>query len=301
MNKLEIGKHVKKFKTFDISLLRDAFDKASEYVEEALVIKISGKILSDNEALKRIIEDIILLKSIGIEIIIVHGGLELAYEFMDNFEIKKNADSSIFNMKTIEIIEMMISGYINKNIVNMINLQGKNAIGISGKDGNLLLASKKKVKLKANQKIANILDHSYLGDIIEINPEILFGLEDTGLIPVISPIAFGENGETFHVDSDTVAAEIASSVSALKLVLITDNDGITDKSGKLIPNLTSHDVYKIIDKNSCDEDIIKKLKICLRSLEDGIEKIHLISGWKENGLLYELFSDNRIGSQIYIK
>ena len=196
------------------NIIAQAIDKIGDLLGETIVIKIGGKLLRDHDLLAIFAENVILLKSVGINVIIIHGGLSLVDQYLEEFSIKSSS-GSIFNRPTIELIEMVMTGYISKHIVNAINLKGGSAISISGKDVNLISAKKTK-RFRSHSKIESIVDVSHIGEISEINPELLFSLEDSGLIPVLSPIAFSENGETYHVNSDELALEIAKIYSVFR-------------------------------------------------------------------------------------
>jgi acetylglutamate kinase len=265
------------------SFLAEALKVTSKLVGESVVIKIGGDLLSKPDSVKYLVEDIVLLKSLGINIIIVHGGIDIANNFLDSFELKKR--NGKIAGTTIDLIEMVMSGYINKSIVNAINLQGGSAIGISGKDANLIEASKQR-RIKSNSKIESILDLGYLGEISLINPEILYSLEDTGLIPVISPIAFSETGDTYHVSSDFVALEVAKAYSASVLIYVTESE-IDNPLSKI----KISDAYKMSDNPEYSK-FSNKIICCIRALEDGIDKTYIVPGGKKNAIIQGVFTSD---------
>jgi acetylglutamate kinase len=295
--KLEVVKN-------NLSVIADivgsSLEKASELFGESIVVKISGKILSDMERVKEIAKNIVIMKSLGVNVIIVHGGLSAVNQIIEGFENKKTIKNQLFHRSPIETIEMVMTGYISKHIVNMINLHGGNAVGVSGKDGNLIYAKKPK-RIKSSAKIENILDVGYLGEISAINPELLFALEDSNLIPVISPIAFSETGDTYHVNSDLLAVEIAKIYSAAKIVFISDHSGLRNVENKQIESISLSQASALGEHEVMNEDLQHKLKCCIAALEDGIEEAHIFSGLVPNGLLIELFTNENIGTRIINK
>ena len=282
-------------KTISLSL-----DKSAELLGETIVIKIGGSLLTDSKHIKIFAKNIITLKSIGVNVIIVHGGIDLVSTYLDNFELTKSSNAANFNRPTIESIEMIMTGYISKNIVNAINFNGGSAIGVSGKDANLISAKKTK-RFKSNSKIENILDVGHLGEINEINPELLFSLEDSGLVPVISPIAFSESGDTYHVNSDQLALEIAKIYSASRLIYLSDNDCLKDAGDERIYLLNLTSAYNLLNSGDMDKDLSSKLSCSIGAMEDGIEEVMLLHGLTHNALLIALFSDELIGTKFSSK
>lgn len=277
------------------SAILSALKESSNLTGESIVIKAGGSVLSDQQKIKNLAEDITLLKKLGINVIIVHGGVDIANNFLDSFEVKNRKNQ--FKGTTIELIEMVMSGYINKHIVNAINLQGGSAIGISGKDASLIEAQKHK-RIKSTSKIEHILDLGYLGEISSINPEILYSLEDTGLIPVISPIAFNENGETYHVNSDFVALEVAKAYSANMIIYITDHEVMVGNNR--LSRVKISDAYKILEQSDIGR-FGNKMFCCIKALEDGIDKAYIITSSQQNSLIKRIFSGEGGGIEIAVR
>ena len=200
----------------------------------------------------------------------------------------------------IDVVEMVLGGKVNKEIVSLINRNGGNAVGISGKDGDLIHAKKhKRVKISPETDRPEIIDMGLVGEITKINARILEILDQNEFIPVIAPIGKGENGETLNINADFVAAAIASALHAEKLVLITDTEGVQKKNGTLISELTRKEAKKLIKSGVISNGMLPKVTCCLDSLKSGVAKTHIIDGRIKHALLLELFTEEGIGTQIF--
>jgi acetylglutamate kinase len=199
----------------------------------------------------------------------------------------------------IDVVEMVLGGKVNKEIVSLINQHGGNAVGISGKDGDLIHAKKhKRIKHSPETDRPEIIDMGLVGEITKINPRILEVLDQHEFIPVIAPIGKGESGETLNINADFVAAAIASALQAEKLVLMTDTKGVQRKNGNLIPELSRKEANKLVKSGVIHDGMLPKVTCCLDSLKSGVPKAHIIDGRIKHALLLELFTDEGIGTQI---
>lgn len=284
-------------------IVSKVFSLLHSYIGEIFIIKYSGESLNNPELADAFASDVIALKRMGIKVIIIHGGGSKAATMLDKFEIKnfyQNCSSRLVNQPTIEFIEMVLSGYINKQIVSTINRMGGSAIGISGKDGGLIEAKRMR-RLRSNPRsnIEKLLDVSFMGEISVINPEILLSLEEADVIPVISPIAIGEQGETFQVSSDEAAGAIAASLTASKLIIMTDYPGIVC-DGQVQKKLSLANLEKIIKDNQFDTDLYNKINICINALKYQTDSAHIIDGRIPHSLLLEIFTEESLGTMIYI-
>jgi acetylglutamate kinase len=199
----------------------------------------------------------------------------------------------------MDIVEMVLGGIVNKEIVSLINKHGGKAIGLSGKDGGLIKAKKKLMK-KASQKtgVEEIIDLGFVGEVTDINSQALKSLEKEGFIPVVSPIGMGEHGETFNINADYVASSIAAKLKAEKLILLTDVPGIKDKKGDTIPTLSQKQIKKLVSDNVISGGMLPKTQACMKALETGVAKTHIIDGRISHCLLLEIFTKEGIGTEI---
>lgn len=269
----------------------DALNLLNEFIGQTFVIKYSGSAMANFELAEAFANDVISLKQLGINIVVVHGGSSKIQQILE--KITENKDLS--KKPTIEISEMILSGYINKQIISNISKKGGSAIGISGKDGRLIEAKRKQgSKDIKSEKVKQIQDLGFFGEVISINPDILFSFEDSELIPVISPIALGENGETLQVDADEVASNIASVIGANKLIIYTDHGNIFQ--GQNIQSVEL--VEKFIRDNKIDKNLKKNIEYGIKAIRNETEVVHIIDGRVPHALLLELLTKDRLGSMI---
>jgi len=246
-------------------------------------------------------QDIVMLKYTGINPVIVHGGgpqigktldaLGIPSEFIDG--------QRVTNQNMIDVVEMVLGGKVNKEIVSLISRHGGNAVGISGKDGDLIHAKKhKRVKHSPETDRPEIIDMGLVGEITKVNPKILEILDQNEFIPVIAPTGKGLNGETLNINADYVAAAIASALQAEKLVLMTDTEGVQRKNKVLISELTHKEAKKLIKVGAIRDGMLPKVTCCLDALKSSVSKTHIIDGRIRHALLLELFTEEGIGTQI---
>jgi acetylglutamate kinase len=242
--------------------------------------------------------DIILLNYVGIRPVIVHGGGPQIGEFMDRLgmETKFVEGLRVTDKNTIDIVEMVLVGKINKEIVGHINQNGGKAVGLSGKDGNLLMAEK--IWLKDRNDPSKKVDIGMVGEVKSVNPNVINTLDTDQFIPVIAPIGAGEDGETYNINADTAAGEIASALKAEKLILLTDVEGVKDKNDNLLSTLTEQETEKSIETGAISGGMIPKVNCCCKALDKGVGKAHIIDGRVEHAVLLEIFTDVGVGTQI---
>lgn len=285
-----------------VSTLSEALPYMREFADETFVIKYGGNAMGDGAVSKQFARDIVLLKQVGINPIVVHGGgpqigkmlerLKIHSEFVDGLRITDAA--------TVEIVEMVLCGSINKQIVSEINAAGGVAIGISGKDGNLIEARKVRRTVKdPDSNIEKILDLGFVGEPVSINPTIIQEFAESNIIPVIAPIGFGANGETFNINADTAAGAIAAALAAAKLMILTDVTGVLNADKQLISELTVSDAKKLIRDKVATGGMIPKLETCLHALENDVEAAHILDGRLAHVLLLETFTKYGAGTMIY--
>lgn len=282
-----------------ITILSEALTYIRKFAGEFVVISYSGN--HSVEDLKNFAADVVMLKQLGANPIIVHGG---DWQ-VDNMLTKLNINSPfiegrrVSNSDSIEVIEMVLSGLVNKNIVKEIINAGGSALGICGKDGNLIAAKKLvSTKKSSGSNVEEIINYGFAGEVSKINVEFLAAFEDSEIIPVISPIAIGENGETFDLNPDEVAAKIASAVSAAKLIIVDNFDGITLPNQQLVSYLSYTTAKQIINDNLIEDNILPKIKSCILALENSVISTHIINSKTKHALLAEIFTDDGIGTMI---
>ena len=246
-------------------------------------------------------QDIVLLNFIGIKPVIVHGGGPKINNIMEKMgKTPTFVNGQRFtDEETIDIVEMVLGGLINKQIVSLINNHGGFAVGLSGKDGNLIKAKKKIIKkMSPETGVDEIIDLGLVGEVEKINPRILISVDESGFIPVIAPISAGKNNETLNINADYVAGEMASALNAEKLILLTDVKGIKDKKNKLISSLGLKKIKSLIANKTISGGMLPKVQACQNALEGKVGKTHIIDGRIPHALLLEIFTETGIGTEI---
>jgi acetylglutamate kinase len=245
--------------------------------------------------------DIILMKYVGLNPVVVHGGGPQIGNFLKNLSIESRFVDGmrITDKETMDVVEMVLVGKVNKEIVSLINQNGGQSVGLSGKDGRLITARKMKyIKDKGNNQPPEIIDIGMVGEIESIDNHVLLSLIKSGFIPVIAPVGVGKEGETYNINADFVAGAIASSLKARKLILLTDTEGVFDKGQELISSIEAGETNKLISEGIIEGGMIPKVKCCLDALEKGVNKTHIIDGRKEHAILLEIFTKGGIGTEI---
>ncbi|WP_028323737.1 acetylglutamate kinase [Desulfatirhabdium butyrativorans] len=265
-----------------------------------LVVKYGGHAMVDEQLKADFAQDITLLKFVGLNPVIVHGGGPQINEVLEKMHIVPRfvRGMRLTDDVTMDVVEMVLAGKINKAIVMQINRMGGRAVGLSGKDGGLITAKKMQI---VHQETADsppeIIDPGLVGEVTEVNPALIHTLAAQGFIPVIAPVGVGENGETFNINADLVASQIAIALSAGRLILLTDVDGILNAHGKLISSLNRDLALSLIAEKQITGGMIPKVECALEAILNGVEKVHIINGRKRHALLLELFTDRGIGTE----
>lgn len=285
-------------------ILVNALPYIKKYYGQTIVIKYGGSAMVDKTARKQFIKDVVLMKYIGINPVIVHGGGPEINEMLKKVgkESKFIAGNRVTDEETVEIVEMVLSGKVNKGIVADINKYGGKAIGISGKDDNMILVRQKYIEEKSeNSEEIKKIDIGFVGEIENINTEIIKVLEKSDYIPVISSIGTDKNGQTYNINADYVAGEIAGKLNADRMIFLTDVDGILldyhDKQ-TLIDEIDVYHVNKLIEKGVISGGMLPKVNTCLKAIEKGVENVVILNGKLEHSLLLELFTDEGAGTLI---
>ena len=279
--------------------------EALPYIEafhgRTVVVKYGGSVA--REDLTNFVRDLILMKYVGIKPVVVHGGGPQIQEHLDMLGIKSDfiAGLRVTNRQVMEVVEMVLVGKINQQIVTSINRHQIETVGLSGKEGKLIKAKKfdlHKFAAEHSIDIPQDADLGYVGEVLEINPEIIKVLEGRGVIPIIAPIGWGEDGTTYNINADHVAGKIAGALRAAKLILLTNVDGILDKKGNLISSVTKRQARKFIRNGTINSGMIPKVMCALEALEEGVNKVHIINGTIKRALILELLTDLGIGTEI---
>ena len=275
--------------------LTEALPYLKRYNGKRFVIKYGGHAMVDAELSKVFAQDIVLLQQVGINPIIVHGGgpqigkmldrLQLKSEFIDGLRVTDEA--------TMEVVEMVLAGSINKQIVSAINAEGGRAVGLSGKDAGLMLA-RKELMVKDGKEI----DLGLVGEPEKVTPDVLDAFEQKNMIPVVAPIGFGANGETFNVNADTAAGAIAAASGAVRLLLLTDVPGVLDKEKQLIPELTTDQVRTLTKDGTISGGMIPKLETCVDAVNGGVDAAVILDGRVPHALLLEIFTPHGVGTLV---
>ena len=285
--------------------MRRQIDKAKTLIEalpyirafsgKSLVIKYGGKAMVDRELKEQFAADVVLMKYVGVNPVVVHGGGPQISLMMKRLGKKPTFVEGVrvTDAETMEIVEMVLGGVINKEIVALIHRQGGRAVGITGKDGRLITA--RPMKPSGSQKEDSL---GFVGEVESIDPQVLASLEEARFIPVIAPVGVGKDGKTYNINADSVAGAIAASLKAEKLLILTDVSGILDDQKKLLPTLSRKDLSRLIKRGVIQEGMLPKVQACLTALEGGVSKTHIIDGRTRHALLLEIFTDKGIGTEI---
>jgi acetylglutamate kinase len=281
--------------------ITEALPFMRRYAGRTIVIKYGGHAMGDAELARLFASDIVLLKQVGIHPVVVHGGGPQIGEMLERLKIKSEFVDGlrVTDAETVAIVEMVLSGAINKQVVSAINAAGGTAIGVSGKDGGLIQARKlRRTKRDEQSNIEKILDLGFVGEPEQINPQILTSLEQSGMIPVIAPIGIGANGETYNINADTVAGAVAAAIGATRLLLLTDVAGVLDKDGELLTDLTVERIRALQADGTISGGMIPKLETCVQAVSKGVDAAVILDGRVPHSMLLEIFTDQGTGSLI---
>lgn len=282
-------------------ILIEALPYIRKFYGMTIVIKYGGHAMVDEHLKQDFARDITLLKFIGLNPVIVHGGGPQINSVLDAMGIRPKFVQGLrlTDQPTMDVVEMVLGGKVNKAIVAQINQQGGKAVGLSGKDAGLIQAKKLHlVRQEDSDKPPEIIDPGLVGEVTQINPGIIHTLTQQGFIPVIAPVGTGETGETYNINADLVASHIAMALKAGRLVLLTDVDGVLDASGSLISSIDADTIQQMIKEKSISGGMIPKIECALQALKGGVEKVPIINGTKRHALLLELFTDSGIGTEV---
>ncbi len=282
-------------------ILIESLPYIKSFANKTVVIKYGGHAMVDDALKKSFALDIILLKYIGINPVVVHGGGPQINQFLKKMNIQSSyvQGMRVTDGETMDVVEMVLVGKVNKEIVSLINLHGGKAVGLSGRDGDLVKARKMQImKSQLADAPPEIIDLGRVGEVTEVNPDILETLDAKDFIPVIAPVGVGEDGQSYNINADLVAGAIASRLKAEKLVLLTDVEGVLDKDKVLVPTMTCAEARQQIEAGIIVGGMIPKVRCCMEAVQAGVKKAHIIDGRLEHSILLEIFTRQGIGSEV---
>jgi acetylglutamate kinase len=284
-------------------ILIEALPYIRRFYGMTIVVKYGGHAMVDEQLKQDFARDITLLKFVGLKPVVVHGGGPQINSVLDQMGIRPKfvRGMRLTDEPTMDVVEMVLGGKINKAIVHQINQQGGNAVGLSGKDGSLIQAKKLQIFHQEDiNKPPEIIDPGLVGEVTQINSDIIEKLTQQGFIPIIAPVGAGEAGETYNINADLVASRIAMALKAGRLILLTDVNGVLDAAGNLISSIDRRKIKAMIDDKSISGGMIPKIEYALKALENGVEKVQIINGTKRHAILLELFTDSGVGTEVTV-
>ncbi|NVO00317.1 MAG: acetylglutamate kinase [Geobacteraceae bacterium] len=290
--------------------MQEFIDKANNLMEalpyirrfsgKTIVIKYGGHAMSDEALKESFALDVILLRSLGINVVVVHGGGPQINETLKRYGIVSEfvRGMRVTDAETMAVVEMVLTGQVNKEVVGYLNQHGGRAVGLSGKDGNLLLCEKMLQEVRNDDGSIEKVDIGFVGNVIKVNQEIIQTLEHGKFLPVIAPVGVGADGESYNVNADLVAGRVAGALKAEKLMLLTDVSGVKGKDNKLISTISLPDVAGLIDDGTISGGMIPKVECCVDALKEGAKKAYIVDGRVKHAVLLEIFTDTGVGTEI---
>jgi acetylglutamate kinase len=281
-------------------ILLEALPYLRRFQGQTLVVKYGGAAQQDPLLKQGFARDITLLQTLGIHVVLVHGGGPQIGKFLEELNIPTRFVEGlrVTDQRTMDIVEMVLAGKINKEIVNLINSAGGRAVGLSGKDGSLLAGQKVEFYRPREDEPPEIIDIGLVGEVTGVNTELIRTLLAQHFLPVIAPVGVGEQGETLNINADLVAGAVAGALAAAKLILLTDVPGVLDREGQLLSSLTRYQAVTMMEDGAISGGMIPKIKCCLEALEEGVTKAHILDGRVPHAVLLEIFTDSGVGTEI---
>ena len=278
--------------------LSEALPYIQRFFDKTIVIKYGGNAMTDEHLKRCFARDVVLLNLVGMNVVVVHGGGPQIENMLTRVGKKGEfvQGMRVTDAETMELVEMVLGGQVNKDVVNLINQAGGKAVGLTGKDGNFIRA--KKLLLQNKDKPEEMIDVGQVGDIVQIDPSLIGHLEAGGFIPVIAPIGVGKDGETYNINADVVAGKIAEILKAEKLVLLTNTPGVLDDAGKLITGITPKQIDDMVEDGTLSGGMLPKIGSALDAARSGVKSVHIIDGRVEHALLLEILTDHGVGTMI---
>jgi acetylglutamate kinase len=281
--------------------LAEALPYIKRFFDKTIVIKYGGNAMTDEKLKDSFARDVVLLKLVGMNPVVVHGGGPQINEMLDKLGKKGEfiQGMRVTDEETMDVVEMVLGGQVNKEIVNLINRHGGKAVGLTGQDGNFIHA--KKLLIESTEIPGEMIDIGLVGDITGIDPSLIEFLDTGDFIPVIAPIGVGEKGETYNINADVVAGKLAEILGAEKLILLTNTPGVLDKTGKLLTGLTAKEIDGLFADGTLSGGMLPKISSALDAARSGVKSVHIIDGRVEHALLLEVLTDEGVGTLIRAK
>jgi acetylglutamate kinase len=281
--------------------LAEALPYIKRFFDKTIVIKYGGNAMIDPQLKESFASDVVLLKLVGMNPVVVHGGGPQINEMLDKLGKKGEfiQGMRVTDEETMDIVEMVLGGHVNKEIVNLINQKGGKAVGLTGQDGNFIHA--KKLLMASLNNPEEMIDVGQVGDITRIDPSIINFLDSGDFIPVIAPIGVGPDGETYNINADVVAGKLAEVLGAEKLILLTNTPGVLDKQGNLLTGLTPKEIDDLVEDGTLSGGMLPKIGSALDAARSGVKSVHIIDGRVEHALLLEVLTDEGVGTLIKAK
>ena len=285
----------------EAGILAAALPYIRRFQDKTIVVKYGGNAMTDENLKHCFARDVVLLKLVGMNPVVVHGGGPQIDDLLKR--VGKQGQfiqgMRVTDRETMDVVEMVLGGQVNKEIVNLINQHGGKAVGLTGKDGNFIRA--KKLLIQDKEKPDNLIDIGQVGEIIAIDPSLIALLDSGAFIPVIAPIGVGSEGETYNINADLVAGKIAEILKAEKLVLLTNTPGVLDAQGNLLTGITPHDIDAMVADGTLSGGMLPKISSALDAARSGVKSVHIIDGRVEHALLLEILTDEGVGTLIKSK
>lgn len=283
-------------------VLLEALPYIQRFFNKTIVIKYGGHAMEDEDLKVSFVRDVVLMRYIGLNPVIVHGGGPQIDDMLGKIGKKSKfvEGMRVTDEETMDIVEMVLVGKINKEIVSLINQRGGQAVGLSGMDGNLIRARKLWIPRRGKEvEEKELLDIGLVGEVESINPALIENIMNNKWIPVIAPVGVGPAGEMYNINADLVAGKVAASLKAEKFILLTDVEGVLDGEKKLISTMNAEMTGRYLKEGAISGGMIPKVNCCLQALQEGVKKTHIIDGRVKHAILLEIFTDEGIGTQIY--
>ena len=282
----------------EAAILAEALPYIKRFHGKTIVVKFGGNAMIDEKLKQCFARDVVLLKSVGMNVVVVHGGGPQIENLLTRVGKKGEfiQGMRVTDAETMEIVEMVLGGQVNKDVVNLINQAGGKAVGLTGKDGGMIRA--KKLMLHSRDNHADLIDIGMVGDITQIDPALISHLQAGTFIPVIAPIGVGEEGETYNINADVVAGKVAEILKAEKLVLLTNTPGVLDKDGKVVTDVTPLQINALVEDGTLHGGMLPKIASALEAAQSGVKSVHIIDGRVEHALLLEILTNHGFGTMI---
>ena len=282
----------------EAAILAEALPYIKRFHGKTIVVKFGGNAMIDEKLKQCFARDVVLLKLVGMNVVVVHGGGPQIENLLTRVGKKGEfiQGMRVTDAETMEIVEMVLGGQVNKDVVNLINQAGGKAVGLTGKDGGMIRA--KKLMLHSRDNHADLIDIGMVGDITQIDPALISHLQAGTFIPVIAPIGVGEEGETYNINADVVAGKVAEILKAEKLVLLTNTPGVLDKGGKVVTDVTPLQINALVEDGTLHGGMLPKIASALEAAQSGVKSVHIIDGRVEHALLLEILTNHGFGTMI---